>query len=327
MIKIHKSKNVLIVFELIVVLLIMSLFLATPKLNMTSFFDGILLWAKYVMPALFPILFITSILNSSGIAQSIGIIFSPITKKLFNCGGVAGYVYVMSILSGYPVGAKITSELYTNGIINYGEACRITSFSSTSGPLFIIGTVAIGMFGDYKLGLVVAISHFLGSLVNGIFWRKLYYQPTIVKYSANHSNTPNILENCMLSSIRGILIIGGYIAISYMILSLASHYNIFLPIINVAQTLFGTNADIMNGVLQGMIEITKGSLVISKIGLSFNANALLCTGIISFGGLSIFLQALTYLNKFGIKLKIYFAQKILQTTLSITICSIILLII
>jgi nucleoside recognition membrane protein YjiH len=78
----------------------------------------------------------------------------------------------MSVLSGYPVGAKLTADFYEKGLITKGQACRITTFTSTSGPLFIVGTVGIGMFHSAKLGIIILLSHFIGAILNGLIYRK-----------------------------------------------------------------------------------------------------------------------------------------------------------
>ncbi len=293
---------------------------------MQSFTSGLMLWAEYVLPALFPILFLSSILNNSGIVEILGKIFAPITKRLFNCNGASGYIYILSILSGYPVGAKVTSELYQNKTISYGEACRITAFSSTSGPLFILGTVGIGMFNSARIGILVLVSHFFSAIINGIIFRKLYHNKDINIYNSQVVTRDNILENSMLASIRGILTIGAYIALSYMVITLVNSYNLLLPISTLLNNLFGLDICVTNSVLEGLIEMTKGAQNISKLGLSENLSAIITTGIITFGGLSIFLQAYTYLARFKIKLKVYFLQKTLHTIIAIIICSVLTLI-
>ncbi len=62
-------------------------------------------------------------------------------KPIFNVPGIGAYAFIMGIISGYPVGAKIVTEFRKNGECSKVEAERLLSFSNNSGPLFIIGTV------------------------------------------------------------------------------------------------------------------------------------------------------------------------------------------
>ncbi|MBE5735152.1 MAG: hypothetical protein E7361_01740 [Clostridiales bacterium] len=320
-----KKLRIINIAKVLGIIIILSLLFVNPKTNMSSFYDGIILWARFVMPALFPILFVSSLLNASGVVQNIGKYMTPITKKLFNCGGISGYIYAISMLSGYPVGAKVTAELYEKNLITRSEATRIASFTSTSGPLFIIGTVGVGMFNSARVGIIVLVSHLLGALFNGIIFRKLYSSKKQSKVYINIT-TPsnNILEDCMLSSIKSILIIGGYIALSYMLIALADSYNIFYPITHLLNQCFGINPDISASMMQGMIEMTNGIQRLSMLNLNENLQIILSTFLISFGGISIFLQAYTYLAKSQIKIKIYAIEKILHTIISVIVCSILI---
>lgn len=62
--------------------------------------------------------------------------------------GIGAYAFIMGIISGYPVGAKIVTEFRKNGDCSKAEAERLLAFTNNSGPLFIIGTIGISMFGD-----------------------------------------------------------------------------------------------------------------------------------------------------------------------------------
>ena len=62
--------------------------------------------------------------------------------------GVGAYALIMGIISGYPVGAKIVTEFRLNGDCSKAEAERLLAFTNNSGPLFIIGTIGVSMFGN-----------------------------------------------------------------------------------------------------------------------------------------------------------------------------------
>ncbi|MCU9810461.1 hypothetical protein [Paraclostridium sp. AKS81] len=100
-----------------------------------------------------------------------GLIINPVTKKLFNVSGKSSLVFAISTVSGYPVGAKLASELRQNNEISKFEAQRLVSFCSTSGPLFIVGAVSIGMFNNPSLGYLMLLCHYLGSLTVGILFK------------------------------------------------------------------------------------------------------------------------------------------------------------
>ena len=99
-----------------------------------SFIEGVMLWFTAILPALFPYLFLTAILTSLKSTSKITRVFSKPFTKFFNVGGALSYAFFISIISGYPMGAKITCDLYENGVINKHEAMRGFCFCSTSSP-------------------------------------------------------------------------------------------------------------------------------------------------------------------------------------------------
>lgn len=69
--------------------------------------------------------------------------------------GIGGYAFIMGIISGYPVGAKIVTEFRKNGNCSRAEAERLLSFTNNSGPLFIIGTIGVSMFGNTLIRIII----------------------------------------------------------------------------------------------------------------------------------------------------------------------------
>ena len=314
-----KSTLILITSTILFFIIILVI---SPKLCIEACFSGLNVWATSLLPALLPFFIFTKLLSELGVINTMSSVFSPITKKLYNTSGISGYIYLMSILSGYPVGAKLTCDLYKNNQIDIGQAHRIIAFTSTSGPLFILGTVAIGMFNNPKIGYVVIISHFVGALLNGLLYRKyLTKSPTVgvEKLEFNKSNK-NILEETMYSSIKSILIVGGYVSLFFMIITVLNHYNILNPInFLICKLIPFANPSVVSAISNGVIELTKGCLDLSTLNLTPKISATILSGLVSFGGISIFLQASTFLKSLNINLKYYFFQKITHTILSVLI--------
>lgn len=310
---------------------ILILLVINPKLNIDSFFLGVQVWATSILPALFPFLFFTKLLTFLGLPEKIGRTLGPITQKLYHTDGISGYIYTMSILSGYPVGAKLVSDFYELKLIDKGQACRITAYTSTSGPLFIVGTVGVGMFLSQTAGLIILASHFIGALLNGLIYRNVGYnktnstKPYSKSVQALSKLNKNILEESMINTIKSIMIIGGYIAIFFMLITLLNNYNLFLPLEYIAtKWLPFLPPNFLTSIINGMIEVTKGCLDLSKNISNIKTLIVAGTAIISFGGLSVFFQAFTFLKKIDINFKLYLLQKIthclLATGIATTIC-------
>ena len=236
----------------------------------------------------------------------------------------------MSIITGYPVGAKLVSDCYKNGEISKAQAIRTLAYSSNSGPMFILGSVAIGMFANKTLGIVIYISHVVGSLLNGFFYRTYkckddnILNQTYLKNLNTKQNKESFSES-INSSINSILLIGGVICFTFVVIEAISSSSIFIFIINMLSKI-GINKSISTAMLSGIFEITKGCLVLSNATLSFDSIALFATFIISFGGISTLLQATAFTQKI-IPTKLFLLQKITHALCATFVCFIILLII
>ena len=87
-------------------------------------------------------------------------------RPLFNIPGSGAFAVALGITSGYPVGAKISNELFESGECTKQEAERLLSFTNTSGPLFIVSAIGIGMFNNIggKIKSLAKIVCWLGNI-------------------------------------------------------------------------------------------------------------------------------------------------------------------
>jgi len=312
-------------FLFVVVIFLIIALVLNPEIYMESTLKGIMVWATAVLPALFPFFFLTKLLTQLKLVEKIAQVFQPITSKLFNVPGVASYVFLMSIISGYPVGAKITSELYENGTITRGQATRMCSFCSTSGPLFIIGTVGVEMFLCKGAGIIMLASHILGAILNGLLYRNYNKKESLIKIQSQEKPAPidNILANTIYDSVISILIVGGYIALFFMFIDVLSHFYVLDWVssgLGWLLNLVGINSSTSIGLASGIIEVTRGCLDLSQSGASIPLLCVLGTGLISWGGLSVHFQSITFLQKCNIKIGFYILQKMTHAIFAMLIC-------
>ncbi len=111
------------------------------KSNISSSKSGLILWANTIVPSLLPFFIATELLSHTSVITFLGKALKYIMRPIFNVPGEGAFAFIMGIISGYPIGAKIVSDLYKNKICTKLEAERLTAFTNNSGPLFIIGTV------------------------------------------------------------------------------------------------------------------------------------------------------------------------------------------
>ena len=142
-----------------------------PEAAFASALDGLKVWWDIVFPALLPFFIGSELLMGLGVVNFMGVMLEPLMRPLFNVPGAGSFVMAMGLASGYPIGAILTRRLRQEGMCNRIEAERLLSFCNTADPLFMIGAVAVGMFGNPQLGVIIAMAHYISSLMVGICMR------------------------------------------------------------------------------------------------------------------------------------------------------------
>ncbi|MFW5779853.1 MAG: hypothetical protein ACOCWI_00165 [Bacillota bacterium] len=294
-----------------------------PDRYIDSVLYGLRLFSLSVLPALFPFFFLSKILTSLNVSSSMEKFIKKPLHKFFHSPPAGGYILFVSLMSGYPVGAKLISDCCNSGIITEKQARNISVFTSTSGPLFILGTVGVMMFNNKLAGFIILIAHYLGAVINGLILtsKTKDNQKTTIPPPIDYDN---ILSDSITSSITAVAIVGGYIAIFGMLIDVLSDFSILDTAAKLLSYLF-IPEKIAFGILSSFIEITRGCKILASIG-SPAAVVPICAGMISFGGLSITLQSMTFLSKCKIKPLFYLKTKIVQGIITYIVATVLSLI-
>ena len=255
--------------------------------------------------------------------------------KIFGTPGISIYAFLMSILSGYPLGSKIIADLYLKNQITEQDAKKMSIFCTTSGPIFIIGTVGTIMFKNYKFGIILYASHILSSLLLGIAYnlftkRKNINTNKIVIFQKQLQceKSTNIISKCINETINSLFIVGAYITIFYLIGEVFEILNIFKilnSIFSKSFKIFGFNNIQSFGFIYGVLEVTRGAKILSVLPSS--SSLILATGIVSFSGLSIIMQSMAFLKEAKIKAHNFIFAKCVHCVVSMIICALFFVII
>lgn len=296
----------------------MAMLIINPERYVKSVYNGVLIFGASVLPALFPFFFFTRLLTGLNFANSIADIAEKPVTKLFKTPPVSAYIFIMSILSGYPVGARLLSDFYREGVLTADDCKKISAFTSTSGPLFIVGTIGNFMLHDKKSGYIILTAHILSAIFNGILYRNIHTLNNNNKYiNLPLSNYDNILSESITGAVSSIFIVGGYIAIFNMVIDLALDIHIIDYLAKPFEyMIFFINGDLTEAVkpfLISMVEVTRGVLEFSKTALKKPVLSAFIASVISLGGLSITLQSLTFLSACKVPVSFYFKTKFTQS--------------
>lgn len=309
----------------VAVFAIIIMLVTNPTRYSASTMQGISLFITAVLPGLFPFMFFTKLLTSFGMVKKMSQKLSPITQFLFNTNGISSYVFIMSILSGYPIGAKLIADLYTSGAITQNDAKKMSAFCTTSGPIFIIGSVGAVMFNSATIGLIIYISHILSSIMCGIILsgsrKKSSKTDSSPPTTANTvTNADNILGSTITSTVESILVVGAYISIFFLLADLLTDIGLLKGlsfIIEKILNVFGIK-NLSTGIAGGLLEVTRGCKLLSS-NINVWSVCFACS-VISFSGLSIIMQSINFLSKCKVKLGYFCLVKLLHSVLAFVLC-------
>lgn len=325
-------------FFITIILIIIILVITNPNSAINSARDGLELWFNVLVPSLLPFLILSELLISLKFVDIFGRLLQPLMKPLFNVSGQGAFPLLMSVMSGYPVGIKLTSRLREKNILTKEDGNRLICFVSTSGPLFILGAVLIGMLNSPKLGPLLIFPHYLGTLTLGLLFRsfktnskKVYSTKNLVseekilsitnnslipKSSIPKSSIGVLISNSVRDSIDSILLIGGFVIIYSVIIELLFISKGFNSAIIMTSNYLHIKPDLIKGVIAGIIELTTGCKRIAESEISLIVKILLCNFLIGWGGLSIHSQALSFISLTDLNSYLYLFSKLLHGILS-----------
>lgn len=334
MIKINKKQIFNFFFPILIVIALILGIVSFPNESILAAKKGLSIWVNVLIPSLLPFIIGANLVVDLKIVDIVGYIINPITKFIFNVSGKSALVFVISTISGYPVGAKLASELRNNNEISKFEAQRLVSFCSTSGPLFIVGSVATGMFKNPSLGYLMLICHYLGSISAGLLFRNYGKESLSNDTSSLKTNILNTINsrykdergffvlfgNAVFNGVNTLLSIGGFVIVFSVVFEIFSIFNIISlisSILYVPLSLFGVTKELCHSFISGLFEITIGcDRVSSVLSTPEVLRASLSSFLIGFSGLSILAQCCSFLAKTDINTKLYIFSKFLHGCLS-----------
>ena len=327
-----KNNLFLYISALTVSLFVMSL-IYYPEECYRAAVDGVDTWINVVLPALLPFFIGAELLIGLGVIDFMGTLLEPVMRPLFKTPGQSAFVFVMSITSGYPVGVKLTCGLREKGVCTKTEAQRMLAFCSTSGPLFMIGAVSIGMFGSRLAGTIIAVSHYLSAFFLGIIaaafikggseMKRHSFKPVGIRRALDamlekrrRDGRPFgvLMGDAVRESINTLLMVGGFIIMFSVVIQLFSITGALQFLAGPLEKLLSKTSlphTLAQPVLSGMLEITIGSRLISRVeSLPFIYTVSAASFIIGWSGFSIHAQAISFISRTDLSPSLYMLSKL-----------------
>ena len=282
------------------VAIVVVAFFANPTRYMQCFFDGLAVWAHNVLPALFPFSLLGALLTNTQKAPKKCGLFG----KLFNAQNCT-QLFVLNLLCGYPVGAKLVSQHTTDKRL----ALKLFSFCSSASPVFLIVTIGANLLRNTTATIVLVASHVLSVVANGL----LHRNDKTTKLTFNF-NLQQDFSQSLTNTVLSMLSVGSLVALFFMLTSIVED---LLPSTLTRNNFFRFAV--------GLCEMTNGAIAICQNNDVFVSTVLVCA-IVSFGGLCVLLQSYAFLCKCKVSLWEMTKIKATQSAFATLFCFVLALI-
>ena len=291
----------------IITLLVFSILIFLILINSYEIMESIRfsfsLCINNLFPSLIPFMLISNILIKYNFVNDLSDLLKKVMTKLFKVNKNCSFAFIMSILSGTPSNAKYLKDLLDNKLISIEDCKKCLNFCHFTNPIFVIGTIGLVFLNDKKLGLIILISHYLTSIIIGLFNKKNNYVNLNknLNINKNTNNFISVLKESINNTINTLLLILGIITTCIIITCIINN---IISINNNFKFIYG------------LIEITQGLKYLSLSNFSIEVKAIISSFLISFGGICIHGQVFSILDNKKIRYLPYLISRIFHGLIS-----------
>ena len=233
--------------------------------------NGLKIACYIIIPSIFPFTVCSVFFQKSGGLLWLSSKLNKFTNTVFRLSGTEFSVVFISLLGGYPIGAKIADELYKSGEIDKSTCEKLLRFCINPSPAFIISVVGIKILNSFLAGVILFVSNLTACLIlNGFFTVKKDKKPE------KHTVKQNItLSDAFVESVY---------SATEITINICAFVVLFSSVAEVLK--LALNGSLVYSYLCPLLEISFGINEIGSLGIPAHAYSfLLC-----FGGISTLCQ-------------------------------------
>ncbi len=244
----------------IIIILFAFCLLFFSESNILAVQSSINLCLNSIFPSLFPFLIVSNLLSYTTVISFLSSKLERLMKLVFKMPGISAYPFVLGIISGYPVGAKIVSNLREEKKISKSEGNTLLIFTNNAGPLFIIGTVGYSIYSNVKIGFLLLVINIVSAIFTGFIFshigkNQLRSASDECQSELSFSSLGEIIGSSIKNSFYTLSTVCGFVILFALIISIIKSSGIL--------SIF--NNKWIECVILGILEITTGINLASQI--------------------------------------------------------------
>lgn len=263
-------------------LLLIIPLLIFPKVVINSAREGLNVWAKSILPSLFPFAILSSAITMLYTGGECG----KLLRKLSGFLKIPTYALrciLIGAVSGYPIGAMAVDQSYKNGQIDEDELSLYAGMASLCSPMFLIATVGEGMLSNVFSGVMLLLMHYTAYVITFAIFsvgRKTSdHRPPPISQSKKQS-LGAILKASVDKASSAMISVCGYVVVFRVIMGIIE----LLPVSSFFQM-----------VTAAILEISVGCTLVSDAAVMLPIKMALISFCTSWGGACVNLQINSYI--------------------------------
>ena len=264
---------------------------------------GIDLCLNQLVPSLFIIIVIVELIIRCGISNIGGRLFTKFANIMFGVSRSGMWAILLSLVGGYPVGARAVATMYNRGEISYIEAVRLADVCVCAGTGFLINFVGASLLHNKNLGIILFVAQVMSVLVIATITRFTSRQ-RVINTKLNTIFTEQKFSSILVESVNS-----GAKTCLYMSSAVVAFSGFIALIQEVALRLFGS--DLAFNVLKITCEVTGAcEEYADKVSLC------MLGFIVGFGGICVHFQIFGILSKLDISKSRFLLFRVIQGMLT-----------
>lgn len=293
-------------------LLILAL-ITNPAICIKEAIYGAELFFHKVFPTMFSFIILTNIIIYYDGIYIYSKLFGRILCKPLRLPTQCSIALIVSMLCGYPLGAKYSCELYEKKKIDYKTTLRLINIASNCSPLFIMGTLGTSMLNSSVCGYILLFSSYLSCFIMGLILPGGTSKNSEIEnytHKLQKQNLGEVLKNSIENSIASSTLVFGFVVMYSVIIGIIKNTAVFTAV---------NNNKVVESIFFGLLEITNGCSFVTSSSLNIELKLILLSFFISFSGLCIISQVYAFTSVYKFPISYYVINKFFQGIISSSI--------
>lgn len=270
-------------------LIMLAFLLLFPDTSFTCAASGLMLWFETLLPSLLPFMIISNLLIKTDLLKNWIRIPAGLWHRFFALSCDGAYALILGLVCGYPMGAKVTADLYLEKRISKKEAEYLLTFANHPGPSFLSSYVCLQALGQKALILPTYGIIYLANYLCCLLFRRRADRQAIAADSDDHAENKRnekeisiqspvgeILDTSIMNGFESITKLGGYIIL----------FSVFQGVI---KKVFAPLGPVMY-LMCSITEMTTGITALAGTGWNLTILYPMLLGITAFGGICVAAQ-------------------------------------